>query len=88
MTDVWIYHEGLGRYSQVPETAVGVHAMSGWVQKDPPVEPDEADEDEAELEELKAQAEELGLKVDGRWGAERLRAEIEAAQSTQEGDEE
>lgn len=41
MTEVWIYHEGLDRYSLVPETAVGVHAMSGWIQQDPPTEADE-----------------------------------------------
>lgn len=46
MTDVWIYHEGLDRYSLVPETAVGVHAMSGWVQRDPP--PPEPADDEIE----------------------------------------
>ena len=67
MTDVWIYHEGLDRYSQVPETAVGVHAMSGWVQQDPPPESD----DEAETGQDEAEPE-----------------EIEAAQPTQEGDEE
>lgn len=33
------------------------------------------------MEELKAQAEALGLKVDGRWSEERLRAEIDTAAS-------
>lgn len=31
------------------------------------------------MEELKAQAEELGIKVDGRWSAERIQAEIDKA---------
>lgn len=32
-----------------------------------------------ELDDLRAEAEELGVKVDRRWGAERLREEIAAA---------
>ena len=36
MAEVWIYHDKLDTYSQVPESAVGQHAMSGWVQQDPP----------------------------------------------------
>lgn len=32
-----------------------------------------------ELAQLQAEAEALGIKVDGRWGAERLRTEIEVA---------
>jgi len=35
---------------------------------------------EVELEELRAEAEAAGVKVDGRWGADRLREEIAAAE--------
>jgi hypothetical protein len=40
-----------------------------------------------ELDTLRAEAAALGVKVDGRWGVDRLRAEVSAAQS-EEGDEE
>ena len=33
-----------------------------------------------EVEDLQAEAEALGVKVDGRWGVDRLRSEMEAAQ--------
>ena len=39
---------------------------------------------EAELEQLRAEAEAAGVKVDGRWGADRLREEIEAAAAVDE----
>jgi hypothetical protein len=42
-----------------------------------PVEP----QDDSELEQLRAEAEALGVKVDKRWGADRLRAEIAAARA-------
>jgi hypothetical protein len=41
-------------------------------------QPDEL-QDGGELEALRAEAEALGVKVDKRWGADRLRAEIDAA---------
>ena len=41
-----------------------------------------------ELEVLQAEAEALGIKVDGRWGVDRLRSEIEAAQPDDEPDDE
>lgn len=34
---------------------------------------------DAELEQLQAEAEVAGVKVDGRWGVDRLREEIDAA---------
>ncbi len=34
-----------------------------------------------ELDELRAEAEELGVAVDGRWGVDRLRDEIDAAKA-------
>lgn len=34
------------------------------------------DEEQADLDELRAEAESLGIKVDGRWGEQRLRDEI------------
>ena len=37
-----------------------------------------------ELEELRAEAEELGVAVDGRWGADRLREEIDKALDAEE----
>lgn len=40
-----------------------------------------------EIEELRAQAEALGVTVDGRWGTDRLRSEIEAAQPDPADDE-
>ena len=43
---------------------------------DPPAEDD--------LDALRADAEAAGVKVDGRWGADRLREEIEAAASAAE----
>jgi hypothetical protein len=49
MSDVWIYHPTLDAYAEVPETAVGMHAMSGWVQQDPPP-PEPESESEAEPE--------------------------------------
>jgi hypothetical protein len=42
-----------------------------------PVEP----QDDSDLEQLRAEAEALGVKVDKRWGADRLRAEIAAARA-------
>jgi hypothetical protein len=39
------------------------------------------DEYEVDLDELRAEAEAAGVKVDGRWGAERLREEIDAAKA-------
>jgi hypothetical protein len=36
-----------------------------------------------ELEDLQAEAEALGVKVDGRWGAERLQTEIDLAEVEQ-----
>jgi len=51
---------------------------------DNPTEEAEAEDEEPEVEEdldeLRAQAEAAGVKVDGRWGAERLKSEIEAAE--------
>lgn len=44
-----------------------------------PVEPPADDDPEAELADLREQAEAAGVKVDGRWGADRLREEIAAA---------
>ncbi|TCM21481.1 hypothetical protein EDF56_101145 [Novosphingobium sp. PhB165] len=35
--------------------------------------------EDAELDALRAQAEELGIEVDGRWGAKRLETEIAKA---------
>jgi hypothetical protein len=40
-----------------------------------------------DLEELRAAAEKAGVKVDNRWKADRLRAEIEAAKTTGKGKE-
>jgi hypothetical protein len=80
MSDVWIYHPNLDRYVQVPESAVGIHAMSGWVSQDPP--PPEPEPEDADS--LTARAEAVGLKVDGRWGLDRLQAEVEAAEAEQE----
>lgn len=40
-----------------------------------------------EVDELRAEAEARGVKVDGRWGVDRLRAEIEAAQPVDKPDE-
>ena len=45
-----------------------------------PEEPEQPEE--ADYEALKAHAEQLGIKVDGRWGADRLRAEIEAEEGS------
>ena len=39
---------------------------------------------EAELVDLRAEAEAAGVKVDGRWGADRLREEIAAAKAAAE----
>lgn len=44
---------------------------------DEPVEERDADDD---LDELRSEAEALGITVDGRWGAARLRREIAALQ--------
>lgn len=41
----------------------------------------EAEQDEPDLDTLRAEAEELGVKVDKRWKAERLTAEIAAAKA-------
>jgi hypothetical protein len=88
----WIYHPTLDAYAEVPESAVGMHAMSGWVQQDPPPVEDEETEEtpaaEGDVDALRALAEELGIKVDGRWGADRLQAEIDAASTTEEASEE
>lgn len=45
----------------------------------PPPEDPPADDPEVELSQLREQAEAAGVKVDKRWGADRLREEIEAA---------
>lgn len=45
--------------------------------QDPDQDPDE--DPELELERLTAEAESLGVKIDKRWGAERLQKEIDAA---------
>lgn len=48
----------------------------------PPDEVDEEsepDDDDAVLDALREKATELGVKVDGRWGADRLREEIDNA---------
>lgn len=39
------------------------------------------DEDEADIDELRAQAEELGIEVDNRWKEARLQKEIDAAKA-------
>lgn len=41
-------------------------------------------EDESDEDELRAEAEELGVKVDRRWKADRLQQEIDAARAKQE----
>ena len=45
------------------------------------VNPD-SDADEVSIDELRAEAEELGIKVDARWKKSRLQQEIEAAKAT------
>jgi len=42
----------------------------------------EEEDDEADIDELRAQAEELGIDVDKRWKEARLQQEIDAAKST------
>lgn len=42
---------------------------------------------EVALDDLRAQADALGIKVDRRWGEQRLRDEIAAAQGTESEDE-
>lgn len=37
-----------------------------------------------ELDALRAEAEALGIKVDGRWGVDRLRAEVSAARPAED----
>jgi hypothetical protein len=56
-------------------------AEASEVQPQPEVETEAEVEEQPEedLDALRAQAEELGIKVDGRWGAERLRQEIDEA---------
>jgi hypothetical protein len=44
------------------------------------VNPD-SDTDEVSIDELRAEAEELGIKVDARWKKSRLQQEIEAAKA-------
>ncbi|QXV72093.1 hypothetical protein Geezett_021 [Klebsiella phage Geezett] len=44
------------------------------------VNPD-SDADEVSIDELRAEAEELGIKVDARWKKSRLQQEIEAAKA-------
>lgn len=50
----------------------------------PPQEPPADGDPEAELAQLRAEAEAAGVKVDGRWGADRLREEIAAAKAEAE----
>jgi hypothetical protein len=38
-------------------------------------------DDFAAIDDLEARAERVGLKVDGRWGPDRLREEVEAAEA-------
>jgi hypothetical protein len=58
-------------------------AATGDVQiTDEQAEKSEPDEEAAELDQLRAEAEAAGVKVDGRWGVDRLREEIAAAQET------
>jgi hypothetical protein len=38
-------------------------------------------DDFAAIDDLEARAEHVGLKVDGRWGPDRLREEVEAAEA-------
>ena len=45
------------------------------------VNPD-SDADDLTIDELRAEAEELGIKVDARWKKSRLQQEIEAAKTT------
>jgi len=55
----------------------------GWVDNPGKVEPVEDTSDE--LEELRGRAEALGIEVDGRWGVQRLRGEIEATEAANTG---
>ena len=69
---------------------------AGTVDDDEPPADDPADDTEAEAEaeadteaddelaQLRADAEAAGVKVDGRWGADRLREEIQAAEAADE----
>ena len=41
----------------------------------------ESDADEVSIEELRAEADEMGIKVDARWKKSRLQQEIEAAKA-------
>jgi hypothetical protein len=61
-------------YGEVPEPVIEEEAEA---------EPTE-DEKASELEALRADAEDAGVKVDRRWGADRLREEITAAQEAGE----
>lgn len=48
-------------------------ALDKLAESEPEAEPEAPVDD---LDELRAQAEDRGIKVDGRWGADRLREEI------------
>ncbi len=61
-------------------------SLLGEPEPEPEPEPAPAPPD-ADLDDLRAQAEAVGVKVDKRWGADRLRSEIDAAQQTESEDE-
>lgn len=63
------------KYADPPEGWVG---NPGLVTAEPVAE-DTSDEVEA----LRRRANELGIEVDGRWGVQRLRGEIEAAEQAE-----
>lgn len=66
----------------VSEEALSIPGVQSWIQDGKAELADTEDKDKLEddpLADLKAQATELGIDVDGRWGAEKLQSEIDKA---------
>ncbi|MEQ8822754.1 MAG: hypothetical protein RIC14_00090 [Filomicrobium sp.] len=74
---VWMYRKGEGRLFSSPEE---IPQNEGWVDSPALVSETESTTEEHSRESLLERAEELGIKVNKRWGTQRLADEIAKAE--------